>query len=271
MATAAGIKRGTLKAVEDRGIIRNLSYTLNVSGVTDTDEGAIAQILNATSVPAVGESPENYSNLVCTKRVAKVVDGEQSRGEVDLEFERKSEVAFIFWSGLGVNSGSLFVFSGGTSLVQDITQLNGYGNQVSVSHTFPSDDDDYPSETKTQGADVPVRTPRSTVTARGLLRTGYPDVIASAFTGYINSTWWAGKAPYTWQCSSVTWDPVILNTSPRVFEFTFTFEYNPFTHMPFVYYRDERTGRAPANLVPNTGMGYVDFYPAMNFNYFFPV
>lgn len=258
---------------EEYGFITGLTRMARVEGLNGSDSSILAAALAASGMPAIGDEAPGNSNLILIRRSPKIMEGSPDKVDVQLEYIVRTRAGFTYWSGLGINSGSLFTWSGGTNLSQATTILDRHGNQVSVSHTFSESDPnpDYAGQTLSQVPELNVSIPHSTVTGQGLLRASYPDAIAKAFTGYINSNWWAGEAPYTWQCVSVDWDPMDTSSNPRVFQFTFTFEHNPFTHLPQVFYRDERTGRAPVNLVAGTGYGYVDFYPAFDFNRFFPI
>lgn len=273
MATATLDGMLDLAATEEFGVVTQLTRSAQVTGLNQTNSSALAAALSASGMPAVGSTAPGNENLVLVRRIPRIRESSPDVADVTLEYVARRYAAFNYWSGLGINNGSLFTWSGGTNLNQTTTQLDRNGNQVTVSHTFAESDPDpaYAGETKTQGADVPVRIPNSTVVGRGMLRASYPDVISKGFAGYLNSNVWAGERPYTWQCVSVDWDPVDTTLIPRLFEFTFTFEHDPFTHLPQVFYRDERTGRAPDGIASGTGYKYVDFYPAMDFNRFFPL
>ena len=259
MATVYIDRLTTLAAVEDRGAVIQLTRQALVVGLAETDFDVIFEALDEAGVPAAGSTPTGYDNLVLVKRSPTLVPGEQSKVLVTLEYVSKRD------------AGYAFTFSGGTALKQITTQVSGNGSPLTVQHTWPGDDNDWPSETHTQGSECQVYLPETEMHATGLMDTDYPQRISSLWTGCVNDSPWAfGRAGY-FIVSNVTWNPHDMSTSPRKWEFTFTFQYDRTGWQPVYSFIDPRTGRAPANLVDNVGRKTLLWYPSADYNTLFAV
>jgi hypothetical protein len=164
-----------------------------------------------------------------------------------------------------------FRFHVDAGLQQKQTQNDRWGNALVVSHTFPANDDDYPSETRTQLGEPPVLLPQMRLRATGIIRTYNPLFFAADWVGAVNGTWWAGGAPGTWLCTGAPASPVYLDATPPRWRFSFEFQYQPEGWNPLVYFRDAREGgKPPPNLVQGTGIYYADLYRPKDFRTVFP-
>lgn len=262
-----------LSMEEVGGAIVGLRRRVLVKGLSTKSYAVLSEALAHPDVPAANSSPPEFPNLVLTKRLPKLSPDSQSVVEVELEYESRKFARFN-------REEFQFRVSGGTALRSIETQFDAYGDQIVLQHTFPADDPDYPSETKDQGGTISVLRPQTTIVFQGVLRTAYPHYISSWWSGYLNSYYWAGGAPYTWMCTDVRWD--LLDTSGDgvystldffmpVWNFTFEFLYDSNTHIPVAVFNDPRDNRPPINLVANTGYKAIDAYPLRDFNELFPV
>lgn len=250
----------TLSAVEDRGAMVQMVREVLVTGLTTADFGVLPEALNTAGVPAIGSSPTGYANLVLVKRSPQLVPDSKTNVRVTLEYVSQRE------------AGYAFRFSGGASLRQITTQTTANGNSLYVSHTYPGDDPDWPSETKSQGGECQVMLTDEDLRATGILAEDYPHRLVYRWTKCLNSTAWAGGAPYRWMCTGVTFEPHDMGATPPTWEFTFTFQYNdePFGWRPRYTYIDPRTGRPPIDLVEGVGKKTLNWYPTGDFNTLFP-
>ena len=238
----------------------SLKTTLLVIGLTSTDETVVFEALEHTSVPAFYSSPTGHNNLVLIRRTASMIPGEKTSAFIELEYASKA------------NDRGNFVFSGATTLLQETTEVDRAANQITVSHTWPSDDPDFADLTQTQGAEVPGFLPTTGLRAEGTLQRDYPWQISQEWVGSINSTAWA-TAPLSgqWMCTSVDFKPHDWNTSPKTWLFTFEFSYKTGGWAPGVVFTDSRTGRPPSGLVSGVGFKTVSLYQFIDFNTLFPI
>lgn len=270
------VRSDTIRDVSARdngGRMQQIRRSFLVEDLSSGDLGVIGEALDHAGIPQYGSSHPRYPALVCVNREATLAEGCNNKVWIVCDFQTVD--ASFFNSEVGE-----FHISGGTGLIQKRIAYDGYGNQLTVAHTFPADDPDYPSQTIEQGAEVDVLSPQTTIILEGIIRTAYPHYISAGSTGYLNATYWAGGAPYTWMCTDVAWDlwqppdPNAVNSSdwftPR-WKFRFEFLYEPETHIPYIIYRDERTDRPPPDLVAGVGYSSVAWYPVGDFNQLYAV
>jgi hypothetical protein len=163
------------------------------------------------------------------------------------------------------------LFRGSASLQQRSTQLDYYGSQITVEHTYPSDDPDYPDETKTQGATASVLLPQARLTADMKIAVWYPDYVVYNWLGTINAAVWRAASPYTWLCTGVDFEQADTEQSAPVYDFAFEFMYSNDGWDPQVIFIDQRTGKPPPNLVAGVGYKTVYWYHPFDYNWLFPV
>lgn len=260
---ASDIQFQEIELVEEEGVYTGLTRKFLVTNIPTTypDTRRLADAMTQAGLPTNGSWAPGNSNLICTGRRVKMAPDSNTQAIVTCSYQPVAQ------------SKSTFIFSGGTQLTQTITQNDIYGNQLSVSHTFPGDDNDadYAGQTKVQGASAPALIPSTTMTATGQLVVDYPDAVSRYYVGSMNSSYWAGSAPHYWMCTRCDFEGKAVGFGQsHVWQFTFEFQHQ-YTGWPFqIWYTDPRTGRPPADLVPGTGIKDVDWYGEIDFNYLFP-
>jgi len=248
-----------LQTREEGGAAVSLTRVFRITGLSPSTY--IVDAYNAVGIPAPNE-PILGGQLVCFRRDLRVVDKNANGVIVDMFVEYLRNNAFISFE---------FSFSGGTNLQQVETQRDFFGNQIFVQHVYPADDPEFPSTLVTQGGAVDVQIPMSTLEVTAQIQALYPDLISRSFTGCVNAFPWAAGAPGTWLCSSVSFQLRDEIAFPPRYDMTFQFTHNLQTWTPLIVFQDERTGKPPANLVPGVGIRTVDWYPPVDFSFFFPV
>jgi len=246
-----------ISAEETLGCYTRLVRSVRVTGLTATDYTTIFDALDEAGVPSVGDVPTGYENLRLVKRTPSVVEN----GVVDVRLEYQAKA----------DAGYDFIFSGSASLNQINSQVDGSGNAITVQHTWPATDPDWPSETKVQGADINVLYPQVEVSATGIVEQDYPHYLADEWVACMNASEWAGGNAHKWLCTNVSWVPLDINSSPKKYQMTFTFQYNGKGWQPFVAFVDPRTGRRPPDAVAGVGYKTVLWYPELEYNDRFPV
>lgn len=259
-----------LTCEEEGGAIVSLKRKVIVDGLTTRGIGVLLEALETPGVPAYGSEPQGYPNLRCVKRTPKVMREDPKKVEIALEYVR---VQNDFWS---VNPFE-FRVTGGTSLQQTETEFDASGAQITVSHTFPADDDDWPNETRTQGGIASVLSPRTTYRFEGVIETAYPDIVSRIWTGALNLTPWANSLAGTWLCTDVQFELLTVMGSvstlgllPR-YRFTFEFLFKADGHQPAVRFNDPRDNQPPPNLVAGVGYGTINWHPYLDFNQLLPL
>lgn len=248
------------EAQEIEGNVVSLRRRFLLTGGSYGSALLLWEALASPYIPSAGAFAPGNTNLVCTGRRVKLLPNSNRQVEVTCDYVPLGQ------------SASGFIFSGSTSLAQAESQLDRYGNQISVSHTWPGDDPDFPSKTHLQGLNMSVLMPQSTLTARGQLQVQWPDYVSELWTGAMNATWWAGTAPYYYMCTKVDWEPLDVGVGRnRWWGFTFEFQKAATGWIPQTWFIDQRTGKPPANLVPGVGYKNVDWYNVLDYNVLFPI
>jgi len=261
MATVTG-PRTIVECNEEESIVATARTEYIVSGLVSTTAYVVEEALGTAGVPQPASYFPGDYNLILCNRTAKVIDDTARIVSVVCEYRSIAEAR------------ATFIFSGGTSLTQITTQNDIYGNQLYVQHTFPADDPDpnhFPGEVIYQGGDVPVMIPQTTLSAVGRLPVDYPDEISRYWVGSLNSTYWAGSAPYTWLCTRCDFvgKDLALNRQ-HWWEFTWEFQFNPQGWIPVVFFTDPVSGKPPQDLVPAYGYKNVEWYGYIDYNELFP-
>jgi len=251
-----------LEQVEEEGVTRSLTRRFLAQGLanTNTDNRTLDEALAVSGVPVSGDKAPGNTNLVCHRRTVRPVQGSPSKAEITCEYKTVAD-----WA----NS---FIFSGGTSVNQVSTDTDFYGNRIALSYTYPGT---YPiealrGETYTTSISEQVFSPETTMTATGSLYVNYPDEISRTWAGSINSTFWAGAPANYWLCTRC--DFTARDTGlgrAHLWEFTWTFQYRPQSWEVVAKIVDPNTGRVPDDVVLNTGVKTVTWYPTLDFNLLF--
>ena len=150
----------------------------------------------------------------------------------------------------------------GSTLSQVSSNKDISGNEITVAHTFPSTDDDWPDEKKEQSVPVSRLVPESSLTYN---QTEYnsPGTKSRYYVGRMNAAPWQGGATKTWLCTSIVGRS---NDGGFTFSVAYTVQYRGDTWDGEVVYIDPRTGRPPANLENGVGKKRVVIYQTANFD-----
>lgn len=262
MATSVKVDMvGMLEADERLGGIRRLVRKALVSGLTDTTWAAITSALDASSLPQyeshlTEDTSKQAYDLVLVERRVKVID--KDKAEVELVYENFADLE----ENLDTPRGGYVTGEVRCNLQQKTSNLDINGDQVTVSHTYPADDPNHPSETLTQGGEFQYYEPERTIFIRGIKQTRSPWLIANAIVGQVNAYAWSGEAARTWLCTGCTWKLSWAGAYSgglrrNRYYMTFEFQHNPDTWDPTVTFIDDVTNKPPANLVEGVGYGTV--------------
>lgn len=249
-----------LEASETEGHIDFLRRGFVAEGAAGDTMTVLWEALNAVGIPRAGETAPGNTNLVCVGRQVKLLPNCTKNLKVVCEYRPLGD------------TNSNFIFSGGTSLAQASTQVDRFGNQISVGHTWPSDDPDFPSKTHLQGLDMNVLQPQTTLSAVGQLQVAYPDYVSRLWVGSMNATVWAGANPFEWMCTACDFKPLDVGYGRlRRWQFRFEFQHALTGWVPETFFIDQRTGKPPFGLIPGYGIRQVDWYGQLDYNVLFPI
>lgn len=265
MATLISDLTTDVSIVEDRGAVIRLTRRMMVTDLSAGASVALQEALDVDGMPAENTIPAGYDNLLLVKRTVRIIEGNPKKATVDLEYVAKAD------------AGRNFKFSGSTSVRQITTSFDTNGRLLTVTHTYPQSDPDFAGRTDTQVAEVEIFAPQTTLIATNIVAADFPHHISAQWTGVLNSETWASGSRFTWMITRIDFSGHDEAVSPPEWEFTYEFQYNRFTHLPVIFYIDQRTGRAPDGLVPGVGwkqlngLGQPAVYLTGDFNRDFPI
>ena len=258
MATVAKWEIDSTQAVVEEGVTRSLTKIYRVDGVTQHgDERALWEALATPGIPQHGEKAAGNTNLAVHRHTLNPVPGTPTSVRVVVEYETVADYR---------NS---FIFSGGASLNQVQTDVDIYGNKISLSYTYPNDYhiEALQGQPLISSINESVYVPRSVCQATGSLHVDYPNQIVEDWAWHMNSTFWNGWAAGYWMCTSC--DYTARDIGPgraHLWEFTWTFELNPLGWPVISKIIDPNKGEVPPDVVYGVGIKPVDWYPSRNFN-----
>ena len=255
-----------ISLVEDNGAIKSLTADYQVhppgGGWSPKDGSQIVQCLSATGLPAANQAgtATGLENLVVTKRTVKPDNGDNDIMRVTVVYEPKG----------GDTDQTNLIIRTSASLEQIETEVDKFGNAVTVQHTYPSDDYEFPSQTITQGGKVQVTNAVASRTATGLFTTDIPSAELDIFLNKVNGNPWGGAEAGTWLCTDASYVPHDLAVSPSEYIFTFEFQFKEEGWNPkAVFTRPD--GSVPSGIVQGVGTTSVDWYFRVDFNETFPL
>lgn len=157
--------------------------------------------------------------------------------------------------------------------------------QFLVSHTFPNSlytipivpilgglvvppvlvsrgDPKYAGMNLKQTGEVSIPFPQDNFTLEGVVVTPNPWIIKSLFHRKTNLVTWLGRPPGKWMCTEVRWEvldtvwettnAVHITIGRRSYKFAFEYQYDSDGWNPTVIFHDQRTGRAPSQMIRPT-------------------
>jgi hypothetical protein len=259
-----------LSLQEEGGVIQSLTRRALVVGLSSKGWSTLTEALAEAGVPAANSylDEASYPHLQLIRRDARVVDVDKA--EALLTYEKASgptqDLGSLEYSGTPTLSRPVAgVMS--TSIVQKTTNKDANGNLITVSHTWPDDDPNYPGETHTQTGEINVYLAQKTLTVSGFRTTVEPWVFNKRLVGFVNNGNFYGESSRSWMCTEVGFDKV----SETVYDMSFQFQHNSDGWDPTAVFIDQRTGQPPADLVDGVGIktvryqGVVDFEKELGF------
>jgi len=243
------------------GVVGELVTRYRITGITDTDLGALKTALDASGVPSYGDAyGADFPNLVVTGREVSIVDADAGTYDVDITYGHFTEDQDQDDPLTGVLQGELQA-----SIQQVTSNVDANGDTITVEHTYPSDDPDFPDETKVQGGEITYFEVQKTIRMRGFRTIARPWLIVSQIQNKLNKNPWNGGAARTWLCTNAT-STILNRAGDGTYEMTFEFQYNPDGWDPTVVFIDERTGKPAVGLVEGTGYKQIQRLDEINFD-----
>lgn len=144
---------------------------------------------------------------------------------------------------------------GGTALEQITSEVDKNGAAIFVVHNGND-----------QGGHITVLEPRSTWVAESIEEVDDPNIVTLEWLGTVNATAWHEGDPKTWLIVRADWEEIDAYSDPRVYRFTWEFEYRREKWDPItVAYKDPQTGERPTGLVEGVGIKDIQWYDAVDF------
>lgn len=266
MAAVAKIdKIETLETIERHGVLERVVRLAHISGLSGVDWQVLREALAQEDIPQYG------SRLVETGVGAEMILADRHVKMTDVD---KAEIELVYENGFRVDTmednidDPFFGSLGGEvrcSVQQKRSNLDYDGNQVTVSHTYPETDVNFPGETIEQGGEFDFYDPQRSFAIHGIKQTNTPWLIANYIVGSVNSVEFSGEPPRYWLCVACNWKPLALNGGYHRYMMRFEFQFDADTWDPTVTFTDGVTGKPPADLVPGTGYKVVEKLPGVDF------
>jgi hypothetical protein len=258
----------TLEAREEHGVVTFLRREALVTGLTNTDYRVLWSALADAGIPAVGETPTGEPNLRLTQRTTRVVPASPDKCFVELTYEHFLNAGQTVSKTATVKARLRGSLTQQTERAVKRDEAEGTETEISLTHTWPETDPDYPSDTDAipQVPTVTAYRPHKTLTVEGIMNAVVPDVFMSIL-GYVNKDTWAGGSAGTWLCTSAEGAEFEIGVSYRV---RFEFQYDPAGWDQAVWFIDKRTGRPPPDLAA-TGYATAHIYDRIRFQDYFSV
>lgn len=250
-----------LEARERHGTAVRVVMRYRVIGLTDASYLALFSALDESDIPNVGSKLPGAPHLTLAERNPKLVDSDQGTVDVDLVYEPfDDEGQNIDDPPYGVLTGSVRA-----SVQQLTTNLDKDGNTITTTHTWPSDDPDWPGRTDVQGGQVQAFIPQKTFAIQGIRKLQRPWIMANAIIGTINIGSFAGGNAHEWMCVGITWKIVDATPLANRYHMSFEFQHNPDTWNPSVVFIDPRSQLPPKDLVDGDGYKTVRVHKEASF------
>lgn len=231
-------------AAEVKGVIRE-GREVSVDRYDWTESRATILVVADSTQQAVLAARDWWNNgvaaimpWVATKFSAKPINSEGGVYHVD--------VTLIPWAQEVSNPDSP-MFKGFSSTLESVeSETDIYGMDVDVQHTYPSDDPDYPGQTKHQRPTVQIARPVFSY-VRTMHKNTWTPGVYQWLIGNVNSHIWQGHDPGFVRCSSVKPKPMQgpYGGVPPLYAIQFTFDVNFSGWDELAVYTDPRTGKRP--------------------------
>jgi hypothetical protein len=247
----------------ERGASKRLSFAYHVIGPwIQGGVNRLAEAINASGIPAWGAAPNPGSQLRVVNKNARFVQNDIDQVIVTVEYQAVGDTG-----GTRLNE-FVFTYAGGVNQIP--VQRDAFGNFTTVGYQYPSDDPDFPDVFEVQVADLVRQQPFFTIYATGLLAREYPLQTIEQWIGRVNAFGWGGVPPGWAMMTSIVPRPHNLAAAVPVYQFEFEIQVNPLGWSEDAIFRDPRTGRPPANVVPGVGVVTYALNPSRDFNELFP-
>jgi len=246
-----------LEANERHGALRRLVREAIVSGIEATTWDTLTKALDDANIPQYGDHltedlDDNAFDLVLVERNPSWFD--KGKVRVELVYENFVDLE----ENLDQPRGGYVTGEVRSNIQQKTSNLDINGNQVFVTHTYPSDDPNHADETLVQGGEFQYYEPERSVFIRGIKKTRTPWLIANAIIGRVNTYPFSGEAARKWLCTACSWKLAWagrMGTYAREnrYYMNFEFQLNPDGWDPTITFIDDVTNKPPIDLVPNVG------------------
>lgn len=252
---------GGFSVEEEHGVIVSATRTALIEGIT-VSGGVTFQDEVYTALDNAGltyySTTSISQNLVLYRRsVTPLTENSNTQAIATLEYVGKATIPGKIGEWQPVVSATLSQVESAKDII---------GAPITVSHTFPDDDENHAGGTITQGGTVQQLLPSYELTYRGLQNVPSILKFAERYMGRTNSATWNYGEAGKWLCTSVNGEPVDVRAGVDTWLVEITFQYRGIGWAQTVVFTDPSTGEQPANLVAGVGFRQVAVQPSVDFN-----
>ena len=197
-------------ATDEQGRVTSLTRFVDVTGLT-AGTGTLVSALSASGVPQDGDAHPNDPALYVTSRSTSLLSRTAVRIELAYDFLEQVE-----WEN-DLVSVSERAIQGGASLRSVRTQFD-VNNQI-IKVTNQNKDGD-------ESGYVEKLEPQRMLTIQFDEGHQFPPEVTDLWIGKLNSAEWLGDAARAWLCTGVDFDLRDDNTTPKVWSWSFEFQYS---------------------------------------------
>lgn len=252
---------GTYVVQEENGIIVSARRTALVTGIT-VSGGVTFQSEAYDALDAAGlgyyDSTSISQNLVLHRRgISPFTENDNSKAIATLEYAARGSVP---------GQVGEWIPRASATLSQIETPKDIIGSPITVSHTFPDDDENHAGATIRQGGTVQQLLPSYELTYTGLQEVPSILKLQEKYIGRTNSETWNYGAVGKWMCTSITGEPVDIKTGVDTWLLEAVFQYRGIGWAQTAIFTDPATGGQPTDLLPGVGYRSVQVQPRVDFN-----
>ena len=259
---------GRFSFTDENGSAVSFQRTLLVKGLSAGSTNPLAARIDEarTAVDAAGFAIGATTSLDSNLRVVK--QEFESAGD-SYTTSMICTVTYAAFKDIIPPIGSwLPVLNGSVNQIQTATDVLGF--PIELSHTFPTDDENHPGQTITQGAKVNQFRPLAEITYTGLVRPPSIFELIIKYLGCTNSTTWNYGNPRRWLCTTFNAELFDRSTTPFTWKCEVTFQADGYEWSQTAVFIDPATGREPSGLVNGVGIKKIITQQSVDFNDLIP-
>ena len=182
----------TLSMDESYGTLTGVVRKAFVNGLSGTSWDVMYDVLDAAGLPVEGSylDADRGRHLILIKRSVNIINKEKA--EVMLTYGSVNDRGQRLFHDSGIVVGRKIIGKMRASVAEKKTNMyreagTGEEELITLQHTYPDDDLDYPGKTVSQTGEVSVQIPQDSFTIDGIKETTRPWDIKEALTSSVRA------------------------------------------------------------------------------------